>query len=371
MDHPVLQPARERMERLAEEPGQYHAEWNALHYLLGGDESLGRQAIAETIDTMRAQTWPGHDDHHAGNVSRPIGRMMVSAAVVYDWCYPLLTPEDMEAIRSEMVRYAELLECGYPPARQGAVTGHSSEHMMIRDMIAAGIALYDEFSEMYDLSASRFFSEHLPARNWFYPGHAYHQGESYGTYRYGADIYPTWIFDRLGFGNVYHPSQQFVPYQWIYMRRPDGQFLRQGDTYKHSAPKGQPWGTGDGGVLSTSYYGDGCVLADWLHNTNIHTGGDNSLFDLLWRDPDLKPRPCTDLPLSRYMGFPFGWMIARTGWDEACVIAEMRVNVYNFTNHYHLDAGSFQIYHKGPLAIDSGLYQGTDGGYGSPHNQNY
>ena len=77
------------------------------------------------------------------------------------------------------------------------------------------------------------------------------------------------------------------------------------------------------------------------------------------------------MPLSRYFGFPFGWVIARTGWDEDSVIAEMKINVYNFINHQHHDAGAFQIYYKGPLAIDSGAYTGSSGGYNSPHNKNY
>jgi hypothetical protein len=49
--------------------------------------------------------------------------------------------------------------------------------MIMRDMISAGIAIHDEFPEMYQLAAGRFFREHLPARNWFYSGHAYHQGD--------------------------------------------------------------------------------------------------------------------------------------------------------------------------------------------------
>jgi heparin/heparan-sulfate lyase len=64
-------------------------------------------------------------------------------------------------------------------------------------------------------------------------------------------------------------------------------------------------------------------------------------------------------------------MIARTGWDEKSVIAEMKINVYNFNNHQHMDAGAFQIYYRGSLATVSGLYGGTDGGYGSPHGKNY
>ena len=93
---------------------------------------------------------------------------------------------------------------------------------------------------MYRLAAGRFFREHLPVRNWFYHGHAYHQGDSYGPHRYSWDTYPLWIFDRLGAGNVYNPEQRFVPYLWIYTTRPDGQRLRAGDTFAHSAPRGQP-----------------------------------------------------------------------------------------------------------------------------------
>jgi heparin/heparan-sulfate lyase len=65
-------------------------------------------------------------------------------------------------------------------------------------------------------------------------------------------------------------------------------------------------------------------------------------------------------------------MVARTGWGEEAVIAEMKVNEYNFVNHQHLDAGAFQLYFRGALAIDSGLYQGgSSGAYGSPHGKNY
>jgi heparin/heparan-sulfate lyase len=64
-------------------------------------------------------------------------------------------------------------------------------------------------------------------------------------------------------------------------------------------------------------------------------------------------------------------MVARTGWGEDAVIAEMKVNEYNFANHQHLDAGAFQIYFKGTVASDSGLYSGSSGAYGSPHCLNY
>ena len=198
-------------------------------------------------------------------------------------------------------------------------------------------------------------------RNWLYQGHAFHQGSAYGPFRNGCDMFPLWIFDRMGAGPVYDPALQFVPYQWIYMRRPDGQLLRAGDHYAGATPQKLA------SMLNASYYKDPYVLADALSEPSSL----DPLFTFLWRDPDLKPRPVSELPLSRYMGSPYGWMIARTGWDAKSVIAEMKVNVYNFNNHQHLDAGAFQIYHQGPLAIDSGLYQGDKGGYGGKHDINY
>jgi heparin/heparan-sulfate lyase len=49
----------------------------------------------------------------------------------------------------------------------------------------------------------------------------------------------------------------------------------------------------------------------------------------------------------------------------------MKINEFNFTNHQHLDAGAFQIYYQGALAVDSGVYTGSSGRYGSPHCRNY
>ena len=95
------------------------------------------------------------------------------------------------------------------------------------------------------------------------------------------------------------------------------------------------------------------------------------IYDLLWRDYTLKGKAPDDLPLTRYSGTPYGWMIARTGWDANCVIAEMKINEQFVGNHQHMDGGSFQIYHKGPLAIDAGAYSGSSGGYNSPNNKNY
>ncbi len=364
LQEPVLQPVVKRLETTARRSPQGRIEWDALQYLVKPDPIEGRATIDRALALLKRTELADRQD-----ACRETGRMMVTGAIVYDWLYPLLTAEDKQAFIAELVRLAKTQECGYPPTRQGSVTGHSSEAMIMRDMISAGIAIYDEFPEMYRLAAGRFFREHLPARNWLYNGHAYHQGDSYGTHRYSWDTYPLWIFDRLGAGNVYNPEQRFVPYLWVYTTRPDGQRLRAGDTFKTSTPRGQPWSEFVGTMFTASYYGDGTLLTQFLRQGGASDS--EAIFEFLWRDVRLQPKPLEDLPLSRYFGSPFGWMVARTGWDQNAVIAEMKVNEYNFVNHQHLDAGAFQIYYQGALAIDSGSYSGSSGKYGSPHCQNY
>ena len=362
---PALQPAVERLQAQAKRSPQSKVESDAIQYLVTHDATLGQATIEATLPLLQKCELADRLD-----ACRETGRMMVTGAIVYDWCYSLLTSEQKQAFIKELVRLAGTQECGYPPTGQGSVTGHSSEAMIMRDMLSAGIAICDEFPEMYRLAAGRFFREHLPVRNWFYPGHAYHQGDSYGPHRYSWDTYPLWIFDRLGAGNVYNSEQRFVPYWWIYTTRPDGQRLRAGDTFACSAPRGQPWSQYIGTLLTASYYDDGILLDQYQRQGG--SGGNETIFEVLWRETSLQPKSIATLPWSWYCGSPFGWMVARTGWDENAVIAQMKVNEYNFVNHQHLDAGAFQIYYKGALAIDSGLYQGgSSGAYGSPHCLNY
>jgi heparin/heparan-sulfate lyase len=365
LQDPVLQGAVARLQKLAGSSAQHRVEWQALQFLARPDPAQGRRTVEEALALLKQSELPARQDG-----CRVTGRMMVTGAIVYDWLYALISADEKRQFVAEFVRLAKTQECGYPPTQQGSVTGHSSEAMIMRDMISAGIAIYDEFPEMYQLAAGRFFREHLPARNWFYDGHAYHQGDSYGAHRYSWDTFPLFIFDRMGAGNVYNPEQRYVPYLWVYTTRPDGQRLRAGDTFKDSTRRGEPWNEFVGTLFTASYYHDGVLLSQFLKQGGA--GSDDTLFEFLWRDSKLQPKPIESLPLSRYFGAPFGWMVARTGWGEDAVIAELKINEYNFVNHQHLDAGAFQIYHRGPLAIDSGLYQGGSGGaYGSPHTQNY
>lgn len=374
LQEPLLRPTVERLERLAARSAQFRVEWQALRYLAKPDAKLGRATIDETLQLLKASDLPRQlasqrPDQVGG--CRVTGRMMVTGALVYDWLYPLLTKEDKAAFVAELVRLAKTQECQYPPVRGGAITGHNSEAMSLRDMLSAGIAIHDEFPEMYQVTAARLMGEHVPARNWLYAGHAHHQGDSYGPYRYMWDTFALFIFDRMGAGNVFNPEQRFVPYHWLYTTRPDGQRLRNGDTFRDSKPVGVPWDEQLSTLLTASYYQDGVLLSQFLRQGAA--SDEEVLFELLWRDTALAPKPIEALPLSRYFGGPYGWMVARTSWGQDAVIAEMKINEYNFVNHQHLDAGTFQLYHRGALAIASGSYRlnGVADGYAGVHAKNY
>ncbi len=334
----------------------------ALDYLVDGDRTQARRAIVSMLDSLKRTSFGTRQD-----LSRASGVMLMTGAMVYDWCYDQMTDAEKQAYIKEFIRIAGTMECHYPPKNTEPIAGHSSEWMILRDMLSAGIAIYDEYPDMYNYVVTMMFRDYIAARNFIYSGHNYHQGTGYVSVRFVNDLISLFILDKMGAGAVYDPAQQFVLYDFIYRRRPDGQVLPAGDV--NPGNRKTPNSYAMPAMFAASYYNDGYIANEYFRRPSVEPH--LLMMELLWRDFDLEPKSPDDLPLTRYSGTPFGWMIARTGWDKDCVIAEMKVNENFVGNHQHLDAGSFQIYYKGPLAIDSGAYQGSSGGYNSPHCKNY
>jgi hypothetical protein len=180
----LLPPLKNALDNRANAVADGKIEWDAVKYLVHKNETTGRAIITSALALVK----------NTNGSARVNGRMMVTGAVVYDWLYPLLTDLEKDEFKTEFIRLAKSLESGYPPNSQGNVTGHSSESFIMRDMLTAGLAIYDEFPEMYELAAARFFEKLVPVRNWLYKGHAYHQGDSYGPSRFNHEIVPNFIF---------------------------------------------------------------------------------------------------------------------------------------------------------------------------------
>ena len=334
---------------------------NALSYLLYGYRDQGRQAITEMLDTLKKTHFGTKND-----LSRASGIMLMTGAIVYDWCYDLTSLNERREFIAQFKRIAATMESGYPPKRTEPIAGHLSEWMILRDLLSAGVAVYDEDPEIYNYVRQMLEEDYIPPRNFIYQGHNYHQGTSYVTVRLGNDLISQWIFNKMGAGSIYSPDLQYVGYDFLYRRRPDGLFLPAGDV---NHVRGTVESFALPAMLAASYYHDPYLAYEYSRRDNIEPHC--RILELLWRDFDLEEKEPDDLPLTFYSGTPFGWMIARTGWGASSVIAEMKVNEHFVGNHQHMDGGAFQIYYKGPLAIDSGMYQGSSGGYDSAHNKNY
>ena len=160
--HPVLKPIWDKMQAAAKYNRAAAIEVDAIRYLLSRDVSLGQRTAATALELLQQSSF----DMHEQDVTRPIGRLMVTGAVAYDWCYPALTAEQKKGFLEQFLRLAQSLECGYPPPKTHAVTGHYSEWMLMRDMLSTGLAIYDEFPEMYQVAANRFFGIFVPVRDW-------------------------------------------------------------------------------------------------------------------------------------------------------------------------------------------------------------
>lgn len=317
--------------------------------------------------------------------TRPIGEKILLSALVYDWCEPLLDDQLKSRFITHFLEQASRMEIGFPPYKQGAVVGHGSESQLLQDQLSAGIAFYDKMPGIYNIVAGRLFDKYIEPRSYAYAAGIQHQGVSYGVTRYTSDIFASWIYRRMNGVHILPATQQQQLYHWLYMRRPDGQLMRDGDVFHSNYTKpGRYWFSPTPFLLTGSYYGDGYLKGEFqrqMVDYPENTWGD--LWMVLLNDPDVASKPPSDLPLTRYLPDPGGWMVARTAWDEdlkvnppvSPVIATMKLGSTWFANHQHLDAGNFQLYYKGSLVMNSGIYEGVlkgdAHGYGSAHDFNY
>jgi len=365
-------------------------EAKAFLYAFQNNRLTGKEAVIAMIN-LNSTLIPNYANPL---VYRELGRVILATAIVYDWCYDLIGEHEKKFLIARMETWASKMEFKWPQLNQGSVSGHGVEAQLLRDMLACGIATYNEKPEIYKLAAGRLFAEIIPALNFFYPAAYHNQGSAYGPYRFQWEMYPTLLYDRMGYPNIVSKFQGQVPYRWIYTRRPDGQLLRDGDNFtEQSAEFGKYWAFFGNAhpksiynntqqysepvvcplAFTASYYKDSILMGEVMKQKLI---GKDVLFDFILINPLV---PATTnlsvLPLTKYFNEPLGSMVARTGWGEGftstAVVVEMKIGIYNVANHQHLDAGNFQIYYKGPLAVNSGIYQGKTGGYGCDHFINY
>lgn len=332
----------------------------AFIYLMSGDTTRGLEAVALTRDYLAAIEFDNLLD-----ITREIGSAIYSGSLVYDWCYDLMTPEDRDSIRKNLMRLADDMEIGWPPFLQMVVNGHGNEAQVARDLLSMAIAIYDEDPLPYRYCAYRILEELVPMRKFEYQSPRHNQGISYGPYRFNWDLHAAWLFRRMTGKPVFDDNIGGVYKFWLYMRLPNGQMLRDGDGFSD----GRQVNLGLTPLLSYAYTGDPIVKDDFVRQGGV--ARDPILF-LLLNDPNMAAEERLDsLPMTIDFGPILGSMVARTGWNldpsAPDIVVEMKGGGYHFGNHQHSDAGSFQIYYRGLQAADLGQYHF----YGTPYDSNF
>ncbi len=346
-------------------------EAKAFDYAINGNEESGREAIRAILNFLSDSVFP----LSIQDISRQMGATIFAASQVYDWCYPLLSEEEKYDIMILCRQIADDMESGWPPTAQGSINGHSCEAMIMKDLLSFGIAIYDEFPDIYNFVAGRLFNEFVEPRNYWYQSHSYHEGTQYSNYRYTFDLWFQQLIYRMTGIDIYTPDSEFVGYQYLYKRMPDGLFLAEGDVEAirmNRLPQYQSYTAGIiAANIASNFYKNPYLKKEVIRLTSGYQQRVDWLNYFLFNDHDLQPRAISELPLTKYFGSPNGTMIARTGWnlglDAPDVIAFMKIYEQTGGSHNHADAGQFQIYYKGVLANDSGEYDG----FNSAHRLNY
>lgn len=343
----------------------------ALIYLLDKDEKVGKEAITmgknlmETFRTTNARNYQG---------SNEAGSIMTACAMVYDWCYSLMTAQDKQDYIKKFKFLGTYLEYPYPATCSSCLSGHEAEMSVTTAILTTGIACFDEDDGLYLNAADILCTQFIPARNFAFMGEMPYQGDSYGLSRMQFDMTINILFRAMGYPDMIGQQMGKIMYRPIYARRPDGQFFRQGDSYNGNMPALSNWAVTNGPLFAAGYYNeDPYIKNEFLKQYRAKSWQINPLFIFMFINEKITARTSKDLPYSRYFPSPQGSMIARTGWDleptyySNTAMAMMNVGEYYFTNHAHFDSGSFQLYYKGALAIDSGSYVQ----YGDSHDNNY
>jgi len=345
-------------------------EANAFLYLVNADTAAGQLAVQMALDYLDSLAQPHVDIHE----SRQLYDSVIAGAIVYDWCYPLLTPAQRTTLIAEMKKVAGLAQFGWPvTGKIDYITGHFSEDAPVA-LLAAGIATMNEDQEFFTRVHDEFRDGLAPSRNLYYPMEKHHQGSNYGVSRFWHEVHSAWLYHHIGLDTLYDAAQGLTPYQTLYARTPSGKFLTEGDNFDpmHIDPRVQ--------LISAQLYADSYMMDEGVRLAN---GGDywtleDATRTFLFWDPTLASTSINGLNTAHYYPSPGGALIARTGWEmdgagqtSGVAMALMNVGEYYFNNHSHLDSGHFGLYYKGTLALDSGVYEGPSGGYNSYHFRNY
>ena len=314
---------------------------------------------------------------------RQYGSIMYTAACVYDWCHDLTTPSDRLRIVSGIehkIVAGDHMEVGFPPYKQGSVSGHGCEYQILRDYLAFAIAIYDEYPGWWEFIGGRIYEDYVPVRNEFYKAGMVPQGVSlYVRPRFSSDLFSAWLL-KAGVGEIPYDAEgmkQVIRTVFSY-ELPDGNCFASGDDHDPTVD-GNFLNYGLPAMISAYLFKDETIRAKLESQDKCYTVFYDENQDCFEYPSVSEYLICSPggtkaaedvhegMDLLLYNGGWLGQTVARNGWgkDQATVL--MKIGVRTGANHDHSDSGQFQIWYKAMLAGDTGVYDS----YGDSHFKKY
>lgn len=343
----------------------------------------------------------------ASDQCRYYGDVMYTAALVYDWCYDLLTKEDKDQFRLGVQNLicdgtnnqpwlktnthdGRKLEGGFPALddeNQSRLTGHGAEAQVLRDYFSFAIAIYDEDPSWYNYVGGMVYNEYVPARNYFYTSGFYPDGSAvYNNYRYMCDLMNAALFKGMGIKLPYNEADMETVVHGLVSMETYGNYqfaTADGSGTSSSGQSRISAMVGDCALVSSYLFDDEAALAiayrycHWQHSGeslpryNVSTsqlGITPSLY-FIFTSNGMEPGDDYRAKIDNveyHAGFQ-QQIIARNSeeYDSAVVLMQGAQRIPG--GHTHQNAGNFQIWYKGILTRDDGLYDA----YGSQHHHYY
>ncbi|MBN1808831.1 MAG: heparinase II/III family protein [Planctomycetes bacterium] len=343
---------------------------HAMVYVVEGDRTFGRRAVDGVIRNTFSK-----------GVIRDLNDAfpsMATAALVYDWCHPLLSDDEKQ-------QFIDWLVAEYQ-AMQNTYKGYNYHNYFTASAWAfawTGYALHGDHpmsaQMIQNACRDRFEKGILEACVKGNAGGAWAEGEGY-SYTTVPDViylaeairtcegidhfrdprFMQFFYNRLAYCMFAVYPGVHPPAKMVFFIRGDG--VRGGNTLNARE-----------NILSLTYAYTGTRLSAYAQNFLSNPGYTGSPYrdglwhDVLWRCLQFPSLPIRNFRLSHH-AWGQGVVLMKSDWtDNATFVSFICGDHYSY--HQHSDSGAFTIVRFGQeLAVDSGEY---DGSGGSAHAANY
>ena len=287
---------------------------------------------------------------------------LISMSIIYDWLFHHLTPENKAVLQAAIA--SNIKNLSYFLDEPMYIGGHSrfGSASILYGLSAIWEDIQNsEIKNYLEVIRNQWVNGYNPLQSYIGKEGGYHMGWQYSSY---LSLWPYLVFDKTSIYEL-NVLPEFIknrPLWYIYGLRGDGTFPALGDT--NDLQIGQSWCL----LFAFSSYQYDDKYAEWFYQKYLDkVWAPYKVWRVIFRSTDTDPvSPDEMLPLARRFDNS-GIIIARDRWDDETTQLIFKSSPFVSVTHHHKDQNHISISYKGPLLIDSGLYDR----YGSDHWLNY